>query len=87
MKVLTHGETTQYSETEEFTRRHPDTPAVGTLETRFQASLFKRAYSTRSPVSSPGKCLPLPKRQRRMRTGTEGTHIHDQLVPAHTPTQ
>ena len=60
---------------------------MGTLETRFQASLSKRSYSTRSPVSSPGKCSPLPKRLRRMRTGTEGTHIHDQLVSAHTPTQ
>ena len=67
-----------------FPSHHPDTPAVGT---RFQASLSKRSYSTRSPVSSPGKCLPLPKRQWRMRTGTEGTHIHDQLVSAHTATQ
>ena len=87
MEVLTHAETTQYSETEDSARRHPDTPAVRTLETRFQASLSKRSYSTRSPVSSPGKCSPLPKRLRRMRTGTEGTHIHDQLVSAHTPTQ
>ena len=31
--------------------RHPDTPAMETLETRFQARLCKRSYSARSPVN------------------------------------
>ena len=52
-EVLTHGETTQYSDTQESVTHHPDTPAVGTLETRFQGSLSKWSYSTCSPVSSP----------------------------------
>ena len=60
-EVLTHGETTQYSDTQESAIRHPHTPAVGTLETRFQGGLSKRSYSTHSPVSSPGKGLPLHK--------------------------
>ena len=32
----------------------------------------KRPHSIRSPANSPGKRSPLPKKQRRMRTGTEG---------------
>ena len=43
-EVLTHGETTQYSDTQESAIRHPRTPAVGTLETRFQAGLSKRSW-------------------------------------------
>ena len=49
-EVLTHGKTTQHSDTQESATCHPDTPAVGTLETRFQGSLSKRSYSTHSPV-------------------------------------
>ena len=49
-----------------------------------------------SPINSPGKRSPLPKRQRRMRTGTEGSRVNNtnQLpsstctcIPTHTETQ
>ena len=58
-----------------------------TLEIRYRSS--KLSYSIRSPVSSPHKCLPLPKRQRRMRTGIEGAsrNVHDQSVSSRTVTQ
>ena len=32
----------------------------------------KRSHSSLTPVNSPGRCSPLPKRKRRMRTGVEG---------------
>ena len=38
----------------------------------------------KSPICSPSKRSPLPKRQRRMRTGTEG-QTPDNSTPDHTP--
>ena len=86
-EIATHAEAT--SATHVSATRHPDTPAMGTLETRFVAHTSKRSYSTRSPNKSPGKCSPLPKRQRRMRTGIEGANrkLHDQLASSNTAAQ
>ena len=62
---------TQATNTENELIRHPQTPASATLETRLQACLSKRSHSTQSPINSPGKHSPAPKRRRWMRTGTE----------------
>ena len=82
-EAATHAEATTSSNTHLSRTRHPDTPAAAmeTLETRYQACLSKRSYSIRSPVNSPGKRSPLPKRKRRMRTGTEGAsrNLHEQF--------
>ena len=82
-EAATHAEATTSSNTHLSPTRHPDTPAAAmeTLETRYQACLSKRSYSIRSPVNSPGKRSPLPKRKRRMRTGTEGAsrNLHEQF--------
>ena len=70
----------------ETSTRHPRTPASGMLDTRLQACLSKRSHSTQSPINSPGKHSPAPKRRRRMRTGTEGkqfsTDRSNQLSPS-----
>ena len=52
-------------------------PATGTPHTETTHRLnsrpaSKRSYSTLTPVNSPSKRSPLPKKQRRMRTGMEG---------------
>lgn len=39
--------------------RHPNSPAVGSLETVLHTHLSKRAYSTLSPAKSPGRNTPL----------------------------
>ena len=79
-EAATHAEATTSSNTHLSPTRHPDTPAAA-METRYQACLSKRSYSIRSPVNSPGKRSPLPKRKRRMRTGTEGAsrNLHEQF--------
>ena len=59
---------------------HPQNiPATGTLETRLQAQLSKRSHSTISPLSSPSSYPPIPKRKRRMRTGTENKAVRRSL--------
>ncbi len=65
----TRAETTASSDTHLPTE--PQSPAPAPPEVR----LSKRLYSTRSPLTkprSPNRHSPVPKRQRRMRTGTEG---------------
>ena len=69
---ITHAQVTTVSTEDESSIGHPQTSASATLETVLQARLSKRRYSTQSPLNSPGKHSPLPKRRRRMRTGTEG---------------
>ena len=64
--------TTNTSTENESSMHHPQTPASGMMETRLQACLSKRSHSTQSPINSPGKHSPAPKRRRRMRTRTEG---------------
>ena len=83
----THAQMTTNASTEnELSIRHPQTPASGMLETRLLDCLSKRSHSTQSPINSPGKHSPAPKRRRRMRTGTEGkqssTVISNQLPPS-----
>lgn len=66
--------------------RHPCTPAMGTIETRFRVQLSKRSHSSISPLHSPNKRSPIPKRQRRMRTGTEkAARATLQSIPTTTP--
>ena len=69
-ETRTQAETTTSSDT--YTPNEPESPAPAPNEVR----LSKRLYSTRSPkgkkTNNPNKHLPVPKRQRRMRTGTEG---------------
>lgn len=83
-ETTTHAEATTSSDTDVLPTRHPNSPATGTLESRFQERLStcKRSYSTRSLGNSPSKCSPIPKRQRRMRTGIEGAirNLRDQLA-------
>ena len=66
--------------------RYPQSPASATAEFRLHAHLSKQTYSMKSPVCSPGKHSPLPKRQRRMRTGTEG-QLSDNSTPDLTPSK
>lgn len=69
----THGKATcDISTVDTSATRHSETPALALLESRLHAHLSKRMYSMKSPTSTPGKHSPLPKCQRRMRTGTEG---------------
>ena len=69
-ETRTQAETTTCSDT--YTPNEPESPAPAPNEVR----LSKRLYSTRSPkgkkTNNPNKHSPVPKRQRRMRTGTEG---------------
>ena len=83
----THGEaTSDTSKRYASVTRHPQSPASATVEFRLHAHLSKRTYSMKSPVCSPGKHSPLPKRQRRMRTGTEG-QLSDNSTPDLTPSR
>ena len=72
----TQAETTMNSETHQSTEPH--SPALAPPEVR----LSKRLYSTRSPCTkpnTPSRHSPVPKRQRRMRTGTEGACMSQKL--------
>ena len=80
-EAVTNGEATTSLNTVHCVYRHPEYPATGTLEARLQGHVVKRSYSNSSPSNSPGKQRsPLPKRYRRMRTGTEGArrNINDE---------
>ena len=68
----THAHVTTNVSTQDESIRHPTNPPSPTLETVLHTHLSKRRYSMQSPLNSPGKHSPLPKRCRRMRTGTEG---------------
>lgn len=80
-EVATNGETTTSLNTVCHANRHPVYPAVQVIEAPLRGHAVKRFYSNRSPSNSPGKHSPLPKKHRRMRTGTEGVrrNITDQL--------
>lgn len=83
-QMATQAESTANSDVQENQVRHPDTPATGTVHFRLKTCLAKRSHSACSPSNRPGKRSPLPKRQRRMRTGTETKcgSIHDQSANA-----
>ena len=86
----THAEPTTSSNTHSLVRQthHPDTQAMGTLEIQFQAQITKRSHSTISPFPSPSKRSPIPKQQRRMRTGTEkAVHKSNRVSEADTKNQ
>lgn len=55
--------------------RHPEIPAVGSLETVLHTHLSRRGHSTLSPAKSPGKGSPLRKRQCIQRTITGGLRL------------
>ena len=80
-RVATNAECTTSLNTECYANRHPDNPAGGTLGTRLRGGVVKRSYSNCSPAHSPGKRSPLPKRHRRIRTGTEGANSNKTNQP------
>lgn len=82
----TCAEITTNSDTHMLESRHPCNSAMGTIETRFRVQLSKQSHSSISPLHSPNKCSPIPKRQRQMRTGTEKAgRATLQSIPTTTP--
>lgn len=73
-ETTTNAESTRALDTHLPHNRHPDTPAVGSLETVLHTHLSKRPYSTLSPAKSPGRNVPLQKRPC-IRSTTQGCRL------------
>ena len=66
----TQAETTTNSDT--YTPNEPESPAPAPNEVSLSKRLYLICFHKAKKTSNPNKHSPVPKRQRRMRTGTEG---------------
>ena len=86
-EIATCVEPTRASNTHSSYDRHPQIPAMGSLETVLHAHSSKRCHSTLSPAKGPGRGSPLRKRQCIQRTsaGSLGLTVkHFQLADRET---
>ena len=86
-EIATCVEPTRASNTHSSYDRHPQIPAMGSLETVLHAHSSKRCHSTLSPAKGPGRGSPLRKRQciQRRSAGSLGLTVkHFQLADRET---